>query len=247
MSSFGVFCSKSKHAPLLEGCIIIAYYSRKEAPSLEYPIIVANGGQLDGQQWVLTDHILIGRGEDCDVVVNDRQVSRHHAIFEHKNGISRIEDLGSKNGTYVNGEKLSGSRQLFEKDEVQIAFFQSFIYLESDATLPLADFPPEFQNLLCIRVDESSKRVWVRGAEVSPAFSTQQFALLAFLVRKRGEVVSRETLIQAVWGDEANWVTEQAFDALVRRLRERLNQIDPGYDYIVTVRGHGLRLDNNPH
>ena len=214
---------------------------------MEYPIIIANGGQLDGQQWVLTDHILIGRGDDSDIVVNDRQISRHHAIFKYNNGVSRIEDLGSKNGTFVNGEKLTGSRQLFEKDVVQIALFQSFLYLESDATLPLADFPPEFQNLLRIRVDEGSKRVWVRGAEVAPPFSAQQFALLAFLVRKSGEVISRETLIQAVWGDEANWVTEQAFDALVRRLRERLNQMDPGYDCIVTVRGHGLRLENNPH
>jgi DNA-binding response OmpR family regulator len=50
-----------------------------------------------------------------------------------------------------------------------------------------------------------------------------------------------------VWGKETPWVTEQAFDALVRRLRERINQIDPDYDYIVTVRGHGLRLVNNPH
>lgn len=214
---------------------------------MEYPIIIANGGQLDGQQWILTDNILIGRGDDCDIVVNDRQVSRHHANFEFRNGISRVEDLGSKNGTFVNGEKLHEARQLFEKDEVQIAFCQSFIYLESDATLPLADFPPELQNLLCIRVDENSKRVWVRGAEVTPAFSAQQFALLAYLIRKNGEVISRETLIQAVWGDEANWVTEQAFDALVRRLRERLNQMDPGYDYIVTVRGHGLRLENKPH
>jgi len=230
-----------------KGCIIIIDYSRKEALNLEYPIIIANGGQLDGQQWVLTDHILIGRGEDCNIVVNDRQVSRHHAIFGFNNGVSRIEDLGSKNGTYINGERITGSQKLFEKDEIQIAFFQSFLYLESDATLPLADFPPEFQNLLRIRVDEGSKRVWVRGAEVAPAFSAQQFALLAYLVRKNGEVVSRDALIQAVWGDEANWVTEQAFDALVRRLRERLNQMDPGYDYIVTVRGHGLRLDNKPH
>jgi DNA-binding response OmpR family regulator len=60
-------------------------------------------------------------------------------------------------------------------------------------------------------------------------------------------VVSREELIQAVWEDDTRWVTEQAFDALVRRLRERLNQLDPDYDYIVTVRGHGLRFQNEPH
>ncbi len=59
-------------------------------------------------------------------------------------------------------------------------------------------------------------------------------------------MVSREELIQAVWGEEAFGVTEQAFDALVRRLRERLAEIDPHHHYILTVRGHGLRLDNPP-
>jgi DNA-binding winged helix-turn-helix (wHTH) protein len=80
------------------------------------------------------------------------------------------------------------------------------------------------------------------------SLSSQQFShCLNALFIKNGEVVSREELIQAVWGDETPWVTEQAFDALVRRLRERINQIDPDYDYVVTVRGHGLRLENQPH
>ena len=39
-------------------------------------------------------------------------------------------------------------------------------------------------------------------------------------------------------------VTEQALDAMVRRLRERLADLDATHEYIVTVRGHGLRLDN---
>jgi DNA-binding winged helix-turn-helix (wHTH) protein len=39
-------------------------------------------------------------------------------------------------------------------------------------------------------------------------------------------------------------VSEQALDALIRRLRDRLAAIDPTHTYVVTVRGHGLRLDN---
>ena len=39
-------------------------------------------------------------------------------------------------------------------------------------------------------------------------------------------------------------VSEQAIDALVRRLRDRLAEVDEGHQYIVTVRGHGFRLDN---
>jgi DNA-binding response OmpR family regulator len=53
--------------------------------------------------------------------------------------------------------------------------------------------------------------------------------------------------VAAVWReDEAYEVSEQALDALVRRLRDRIANIDPEHNYIVTVRGHGLRLDNPP-
>jgi DNA-binding response OmpR family regulator len=52
-------------------------------------------------------------------------------------------------------------------------------------------------------------------------------------------------LIQAVWGEEdAVGVSEQALDALIRRLRDRLAAFDSEHNYIITVRGHGLRLEN---
>ena len=52
-------------------------------------------------------------------------------------------------------------------------------------------------------------------------------------------------LISIIWGDEkAVGVSEQALDALVRRLRDRLSQYDQDHEYLVTVRGHGIRLDN---
>jgi len=39
-------------------------------------------------------------------------------------------------------------------------------------------------------------------------------------------------------------VSQQAIDALVRRLRDRLFELDAEHQYVVTVRGHGFRLDN---
>jgi DNA-binding response OmpR family regulator len=39
-------------------------------------------------------------------------------------------------------------------------------------------------------------------------------------------------------------VSDQALDALIRRLRERIAALDPEREYISTVRGHGIRLDN---
>ena len=58
-------------------------------------------------------------------------------------------------------------------------------------------------------------------------------------------MVPRSDVIQAVWGEEnAIAVSDQALDALVRRLRDRLAEFDPLHQYIVTVRGHGIRLEN---
>jgi DNA-binding response OmpR family regulator len=86
--------------------------------------------------------------------------------------------------------------------------------------------------------------VWLNGQELDPPLSVPQFRLLQILFEHEGQVVERQNLIQWIWGEEeAVGVSEQAFDALVRRLRDRLAMIDPSHGFIITVRGHGLRLD----
>ncbi|HOV30366.1 MAG TPA: FHA domain-containing protein [Anaerolineaceae bacterium] len=214
---------------------------------MENLIVLADSGPLKGLQWPVNSELIIGREDSCEIVIPDRQISRRHArIYLSTEGVF-LEDLGSKNGTYLNSQRIVGSQQLHEGDEIRIAFTQTFLFLSADATLPLTDLPEEFQQAFVLRLDEASRRVWVRGVEIEPPLSAQQFNLLAALYQKAGEVVSRDELIHTVWGEEGSWVTEQALDALVRRLRERINQLDPDYEYIVTVRGHGLRLENQPH
>jgi DNA-binding response OmpR family regulator len=94
-------------------------------------------------------------------------------------------------------------------------------------------------------LDTRSRRVWLGGKELVPPLSVPQFRLLQILYEQEGKVVERQDLINYIWGEEeAVGVSEQAFDALVRRLRDRLSLIDPRHVLIVTVRGHGLRLEN---
>ncbi len=214
---------------------------------MEFAVLLAQSGPLSGQQWPVSGTLTIGRDESCDVAIPDRQVSRQHARLSLRDNAVFLEDLNSKNGTYLNGQLLTGPTQLRESDEIRVAFAQTFQFLSSDATLPVGELPGEYLRAFTLQLDETARRVWVRGVEITPPLSAQQFSLLNALYAKSGEVVSLEELIRAVWGDETPWVTEQAFDALVRRLRDRINQIDPDYNYLVTVRGHGLRLENRPH
>jgi hypothetical protein len=209
----------------------------------EYPLIIAQSGPLEGQRWKIKADLLFGRDSTCDIVIPMRQVSRQHARISPKEDGVLVEDLASKNGTYLNGSLVQEPVMLTDGDELQISLAQHFIFLSSDATMPLEGLPLDMQKRR-LRVDIGARRVWVMDEEIDPPLSASQFNLLQVLYEQPGEVVSRPELIDAVWGRVAEGVTEQALDALVRRLRDRLAEVDPSWDYIVTVRGHGLRLEN---
>lgn len=63
---------------------------------------------------------LIGRGEDCQLRPNNDSVSRHHCVFSIDDFTVRLRDLGSTNGTFVNGERLTGQRVLETGDQIRI-------------------------------------------------------------------------------------------------------------------------------
>ncbi len=212
----------------------------------DFPVLVAQAGLLNGQRWMLNRAVIIGRDSSCEVIIADRQISRFHArIMPSPSGIL-LEDLGSKNGTFCNGQKVDSSIVLQDGDIIQVGLVQPFTYMSSDSTLPLTEAPlVQDPSVLRLSLDLRSHRVWVRQQELIPPLSVPQFKLLQVLYEKRDQVIPREQLVNVIWGsDQSEGVSEEALDALVRRLRDRLKEIDPTHAYILTVRGFGLRLDN---
>lgn len=207
----------------------------------DFPLLIAEEGPLKGQRWQLDGTIVLGRESTCNVVVNDRQISRFHARLTPTFEGVMLEDLGSKNGTYHNGTPLTAPVVLQDGDHIAVGIAQQFQYLTSDATMPLLDGGKPGRLMM----DRKSRRVWIRQQELVPSLSAQQFKLLWLLYDRQGQVVSRPDLVTVVWSDDqSSGVSDQALDALVRRLRERLAALDPSHQYIDTVRGHGVRLDN---
>ena len=213
------------------------------------PVLIALSGPLNGNRWVIQQPLRVGRGEDCDIVIPDRKISRHHAQFTPGTEAVLLEDLNSKNGTHHNGKPVKDAILLKDGDNVQIALAQKFTFLSSDATVPL-DFALQEnaeEGQSALELDKRSRRVWVLDQEITPPLSAAQFTLLENLYKSDGRVVAREKLVREIWGEtEAYGVSDQALDALVRRLRDRLAALDKQHNYVVTVRGHGLRLDNPP-
>ena len=217
-----------------------------EIPSTDAPILIAQSGPLNGQQWTCRDDILLGRDPACDIIIPDRKVSRHHARISPQNGGYIIEDLSSKNGTQLNGERIDNGVYLHDGDVLQIALAQEFVYISADSTVPLGSMPAQAKTETCrLRLEKQSRRVWVGETELSPSLSVAQFRVLELLFDQEGQVVSRMRLTEEIWDAEsALELSGQALDALIRRLRGRLAETNCAYEFIVTVRGHGLRLDN---
>lgn len=212
----------------------------------EKPVIVASEGELAGQQWTIdSDPFIIGRGSDCNIVLPERQVSRHHVRITREDGQYTLHDLGSKNGTHVNGVQISGSVPLHDGDEITIALCVKMLFVGTDATLPLTF--EEVHPAGNLVLDDDQRTVTIGSQSLTPPLSLAQFRLLQALYEADGAVVDRDAIVEAVWpGTGGIGVTEQAIDALVRRLRDRLAELDD-YEYVVTVRGHGFRLENEPH
>ncbi|MCB0213172.1 MAG: FHA domain-containing protein [Anaerolineae bacterium] len=209
----------------------------------EVAMLLIQEGNSPKSQWPLTkDRTIIGRETDSDIQIDDRQVSRQHAeIVLMPDGYYVLRDLGSKNGTFLNGQPVAGDPKLIRNgDEISIALCAKSTFVAEEATAPAIIG----QRKPGLRMDVAAKRVWVMSEEIDPPLSLAQHNLLELLYTHAGHVVSRDEVVAVVWSEEeAEGVSEQAIDALARRLRERIAEIDPNNKYVETVRGHGFRLN----
>jgi ABC transport system ATP-binding/permease protein len=66
------------------------------------------------------DALIVGRGADADIILDTPNVSRNHARLERAGDILRVTDLGSTNGTFVNGRRISGVTTVQPDDDLRI-------------------------------------------------------------------------------------------------------------------------------
>ncbi len=91
----------------------------------------------------------VGRAADNDVRLDGLQISNHHARFARSNGSVLVEDSGSTNGVYVNGERLSGRRSVQLSDVIQIGPF----VLQADAQQGVAVYDTRSKTRIdCINI-----------------------------------------------------------------------------------------------
>jgi predicted component of type VI protein secretion system len=94
--------------------------------------LIMRSGPTPGASFTLEgDQLTVGRDATNEITINDAEISRRHARLTFQGGKYVLEDLGSTNGTFVNGQRLAGPRVLKAGEVVQ---FGEQIMLVFEAT-----------------------------------------------------------------------------------------------------------------
>jgi len=92
------------------------------------------GGKSAGQEIRLPGaKFIIGRAEDCHLRPNSDLVSRHHCAILSEEGFVTVRDFGSKNGTLVNGERISGECELKSGDVLKVGPLEFDVFVIEQA------------------------------------------------------------------------------------------------------------------
>ena len=106
----------------VEGATGMHSASAVPAPSRGRPKLRVNtaAGLVSGSAYDLTEGALLGRGDQADIRLEDGFASSAHARLVPQGDVMVLEDLGSTNGTYLNGEPLRGASPLHAGDTIRI-------------------------------------------------------------------------------------------------------------------------------
>lgn len=176
----------------------------------------------------------LGRSQTCHIVVRQALVSRLHAKIERHGPRYVLQDAGSANGTFVNGQRILDPHVLVNDDQIGLGSPAPLLrFIDPDSTIMPAHRLHFDQRTMIFFLDN-------HALELAPT----QFRLLLHLYQHIGEVCSRESCAEAIWGREYDpGMDAGALDEAVRRLRHQLRVADQNADLIKSRRGIGYMLE----
>lgn len=186
-----------------------------------------------------SEQVVIGRSNDCDIVIEGKLISRHHACIRKQKSGYVIEDIQSQNGTILNGKYLKDVQYLHDGDVIELGGMGKLVFSDTESTSSFLS-----ASIKGIWLDVDKQDVWIDGTCLNPKLSPAQFKMMEVLFAKKKLICTRQEIVSAVWPDITEGVSDEAIDALIKRVRARLREVNNGDQYLVTYRSRGLMLKN---
>ncbi len=174
----------------------------------------------------------LGRSVENEIVIVSHRASREHAHIRREGRRVFLDDINSTNGTFLNGERVLGSVQLRDGDQISVGEIL-FTFHDPDTTTRETPFPE-----LEINIETGIVRLNRRVLQLSP----KEFLLLAHLHKNRGKVCSKDEIGRAVWPEYQAGIYDYQIENLIRRLRTKIEEDANTPTLLVTVRGLGYKL-----
>ncbi|MGE0870643.1 MAG: SpoIIE family protein phosphatase [Kofleriaceae bacterium] len=182
------------------------------------PSLVFVAGPIAGRRYKLADgEYVIGRRSDCQIFVPDMRVSRQHARLWKDKDVWTLEDLGSNNGTFLNGVKLLEATEIKHQDEISIS--NNRIRVEQSDSGHIAKFP----DGNAVTIIEASASSLIRSRDESssgrqPTISSGLFSLAdqraVRLIERKLDALT-QVLQATAASDTAEALLEKVVDALL--------------------------------
>jgi pSer/pThr/pTyr-binding forkhead associated (FHA) protein len=157
---------------------------------MELTLKVISGKHAGQKLRIPAPKFLIGRGDDCQLRPSSDLVSRHHCILLVGSGGAVIRDLGSRNGTFVNDQRVAGDQALQAGDRLTIGQLKFEVLLKAGEPQPLkaldlkeaaekalAKHDDDLDVLELFKEDQTSMRDTVR-MEASETITTRKESLV---------------------------------------------------------------------
>ncbi len=205
-------------------------------------ILVTTESGSHQASWKLgVDEIIVGRSPDSGLFIDESFVSRHHAVISSDNSTYSIRDLGSKNGTWVNGQRIGDSPEILQDGDI-IHFgspTSSVRFMGDDRTVTLN--VKDFNSGL--RVDMAGREVYIDGSMITPRLSRKEFDILSLLWERREIACSRDEMIAKGWPERTEGdVSDTEIEQYVLRIRRHIGDTGRRPKQLVTVHGFGYKL-----
>lgn len=190
------------------------------------PSLVFLAGPIAGRRYKLADgEYIIGRRSDCQIFVPDMRVSRQHARLWKDGEDWEIEDLGSNNGTFVNGVKVQAATHLRHDDEILIA--NNRIRVESRDTTSDSR-PPEGNAVTIVNVDGNGPLIKSRVDSGSGSIPIVSSGMMTVADQRAVRLLERklEALTQILHATAASDTSEALLGKLVDALLDLFPQAE---------------------